>query len=322
MLFAILNGRKLMPVLSNPTDKKSWKRLLTLMVIFFVGYLLAMGLVMTGNLTKLAGLTSLIFAMGAVFVLISVSVTVNMSLSLDSALKGRDEFINIASHELRNPLASLLLQSQLLEKYFRAISDPDEFQLNKDKFQKLVLANERQVNHLTLLINKLFSAAVIGSGKLLIQPVPLELSELTRDVINGLEFLLADHHSKVELEVISLAPGLWDRQSIEQVIINLITNALKYGKGNNIRVVIDAQEGNAVLKVIDQGVGIALVDAARIFERFERVQNDKDVRGMGLGLYIVKKIVEEHRGSVSVTSTPGTGTTFMVKLPSTQSFCL
>jgi signal transduction histidine kinase len=110
-------------------------------------------------------------------------------------------------------------------------------------------------------------------------------------------------------------PGLWDRARLEQVVTNLLSNAVKYGRGQPIEVAVMGADDRARLVVRDQGIGIAPEHLSRIFERFERAVSAHNYGGLGLGLYIVRQIVEAHGGAIHVTSTPGEGSTFVVDLP-------
>jgi signal transduction histidine kinase len=109
--------------------------------------------------------------------------------------------------------------------------------------------------------------------------------------------------------------GMWDRVRVEQVITNLVANALKYGKGKAVEVELRKDGPFAVMRVIDHGIGIAAEDQKRIFERFERARGTREYGGFGLGLWISKSIVEAIGGYISVKSSPGEGSTFTVKLP-------
>jgi signal transduction histidine kinase len=111
------------------------------------------------------------------------------------------------------------------------------------------------------------------------------------------------------------AVGVWDRNRIEQIVINLVSNALKYGNGKPVRVIVKMNEKDAYLIVEDQGVGISVDDQSRIFQRFERASASESISGLGLGLYIVKEIVSMHGGDIRVESEIGKGSKFTVKLP-------
>jgi signal transduction histidine kinase len=125
----------------------------------------------------------------------------------------------------------------------------------------------------------------------------------------------AEAGSSIELEVREAVTGNLDRTRIEQVVTNLITNAIKYGMGKRIEISVRANEAEAQLLVRDQGIGISKADQTRIFQAFERVATSSRVGGLGLGLYIGRQIATAHGGTLTVDSAPGRGTTFVLELP-------
>jgi signal transduction histidine kinase len=153
----------------------------------------------------------------------------------------------------------------------------------------------------------------VSSGKLRIEPERLDLSQVVKDV----EERWRGNVQGVELRVSLPGPveGTWDRLRIEQVVENLVSNALKYGKGNPVEVVLEATADHARLEVRDHGAGIPEEDRARIFERFERLAAHRHHGGFGLGLWIARQAVEAHGGRIAVESRPGEGSAFVVFLP-------
>jgi signal transduction histidine kinase len=233
------------------------------------------------------------------------------------ATRVRDEFISIASHELKTPLTSLKLHTQINLRY---IHDPgnESGPGLPERFHKFVRVSAQQVDRLARLVEDMLDVSRISSGKLVLAKSAVDLPELLREVADRLAPQIAAAGCTLSLSAGVPVRGTWDRYRIEQVIINLITNAIRYGKGKPISVSLTEEEGAAVLKVKDEGVGIAPEDQERIFERFERAQTGRNIDGLGLGLYICHQIVQSHGGSIGVTSAPEQGAEFTVRLPAEQ----
>ena len=145
----------------------------------------------------------------------------------------------------------------------------------------------------------------------------MDLRELVRELCGSLEREISMAQSRVQLDAPEPVVGCWDRLLLQQIVTNLISNALRYGAGKPIDVVLRADPGWAELKVRDRGIGIAAEDQQRIFEQFERAADNKVSAGLGLGLYISRQIVEAHGGTIGVSSTLGSGSIFSVWLPRT-----
>jgi PAS domain S-box-containing protein len=228
------------------------------------------------------------------------------------AISARDEFLSIASHELKTPLTSLKLQIQsMLRSTRRGIftnKEPERL------LHKLQLADQ-QAGRIAKLIDSLLDVARIRSGQLDLRLEEVELAAVVRDVATRFQEQVAQAGCTVELQIDQPIVGRWDRSRIEQIVTNLLSNAVKYGEGKPIEIGIQADATTASLIVSDQGIGIAPDQLERIFVRFERVVSANEYGGLGLGLYIVYQIVEALQGSIHVTSEPGAGSTFIVKLP-------
>jgi signal transduction histidine kinase len=231
---------------------------------------------------------------------------------LERAVQARDDFLSVASHELNTPLTSLKLQVQSLT---RALARGDVEILTQQKVSGVIERTDRQLRRLARLVSDLLDVSRIHANKMALDVEPMELRELVEDVVDRIsgEFT----HMGVRLEV---APGpqvvgRWDRSRLEQVVINLLSNALKYGAGKPVRVEVTAGGEQVRLSVKDQGVGLREEDRARIFERFERAISASEASGLGLGLYIAREIVQAHGGDISVESRLGAGSTFTVCLP-------
>lgn len=227
------------------------------------------------------------------------------------ALRTRDEFLSIASHELKTPLTSILLNLQLALSKIRR-TDGDTLPQN---VIKMIEQSEQQGRRLSKLINDLLNISVISTGRLEIEREPLDLRELTDEVIGRFKLQLKKAKTRLILKGKKGVVGLWDKVRLEQVISNLISNAIKYGGAKPIRVEIKKYGKKGIVSVKDQGIGIKSQDLGRIFERFKRAVSGRDFKGLGVGLYISKQIVEAHGGKIKVKSKEGKGSEFTVELP-------
>jgi PAS domain S-box-containing protein len=231
---------------------------------------------------------------------------------LEEAIRARDTFLSICSHELKTPLTSLKLQAGVIRMLFEK-SDIEA--LSSPKVRELVLDTDKEINRINRLINDMLDVSRIRSGKLTLHPGQVDLSDVVREVVSHFRSIPTYKDVEIKVELPDHAVGVWDRNRIEQIVINLLSNALKYGRGKPVRVNVNINEKDAYLMVEDQGVGIGMDDQARIFQRFERASASESISGLGLGLYIVKEIVTMHEGEISVESEVGKGSKFTVKLP-------
>ncbi len=228
------------------------------------------------------------------------------------AIKARDEFLSIASHELKTPLTPLKLHTQTLIRSFRR--EP-EGQIKPDRMVRMIESSDRQLDRLSRLVEELLDVSRINTGKLNLVIEEFDLSELVKDVLDRFRDERMEAQCPLQVEANAKAIGHWDAFRVEQIVINLLTNAIKYAPGKPIRVAVIKDDGVARLIVQDEGMGIAKQDQARIFERFERAVSGEKVGGLGLGLYIVREIVKSLGGSIRVESELGHGSTFIVELP-------
>jgi PAS domain S-box-containing protein len=228
-----------------------------------------------------------------------------------NAVRLRDEFLSVASHELKTPLTPLSLKLQTLAREVDA-QPGSPFVL---KVRAHVEAGRRQIKRLADLIGDLLDVSRITSGQLKLRWEPVDFAAVTREVITRLE----PEATRAECSLTVEAPGQVvvssDRMRLEQVLENLMTNAIKYGAGKPIHVQLVEQPSRVVLIVRDQGIGIAPENQARIFERFERAVSERNYGGLGLGLYITRTIVEALGGTIRVESQPAQGAVFTVELP-------
>lgn len=231
---------------------------------------------------------------------------------LQKAVNIRDEFLSVASHELKTPLTSLKLQFQLRKRY---LDKGEVARFTPEKIHRMTKDDENQLNHLVRLVDDMLDVSRLRTGKLNLQPERFNLTLMLNEVLNRYSPQLQDIGSPVKLITPPELIGWWDRLRLEQVIINLLTNAMKYGNNKPILIKLMDEESVVKLMVSDQGRGIAPKDLDRIFEQFERAIAYNEVSGLGLGLYISRQIVHAHNGHINVESEIGKGTTFTVVLP-------
>jgi PAS domain S-box-containing protein len=229
--------------------------------------------------------------------------------ALQRAVMQRDDFLSVASHELRTPLTSLKLELANL----RRIAERCEGTVPRPRLEDKLTKIDAQAERLHRLINELLDVSRISSGRLDLEIEELDLARAALDV--GARFQEEAARVGCPLTIVAPEPviGRWDRNRVEQVITNLLSNALKYGDRKPVRVEV-AGGPQALLKVRDHGIGISPTDQQRIFERFERASSTRNFGGIGLGLWIVKEIVDALGGTVRVESEIGAGSTFIVGL--------
>jgi two-component system sensor kinase FixL len=225
-------------------------------------------------------------------------------------VRERDEFLSIASHELRTPITALQLQLQMIQR--SADRKREEWPA---WMAAKVDALERQTRRIAVLVNELLDVSRMRLGRLQLKLEDLDLREVVRETVDHLEHEGASYGSAITLEARGPAPGRWDRLRIEQVLTNLLSNAMKFGPGKPISVEVEPDGDRVRVVVRDRGIGIAEDDRQRIFQRFERAVPAQHFGGLGLGLYIARQIVEAHGGRIDVEAEGGEGTAFRVELP-------
>jgi signal transduction histidine kinase len=221
-----------------------------------------------------------------------------------------EAFLAALAHELRSPLTTLLLRAQGLVRSFRGASAE-----GLQPVQSKVEAFERQLAAAIRRLNGLLDASRLLSGKPLLQGEEVNLSDVVRQSVADLRGDFARAGCELRLQVSEAASGRWDRVRIEQVVTNLLGNALKYGAGKPVTVTVEADEAEARLIVSDEGAGLSQEDQTCLFLKFERAASVQAFAGVGLGLWIVGQVLRALGGHIHVASVSGQGSTFTVTLP-------
>ncbi|MCY1073904.1 sensor histidine kinase [Archangium lansingense] len=224
----------------------------------------------------------------------------------EEAVRLRDEFLAIASHELKTPLTALQLQLQSL----KLRGGPLEPGVTS-KLDRAVHSTER----LAGLIETLLDVSRLSTGQLTLKPERMELCATVRDVIDRLHEAAAHADCQVLFQEGTPVEGTWDRLRIEQVVINLLSNAFKYAAGSPVELSVSREGSDALLVIRDKGPGIPESALSRLFNRFERAASINHYGGLGLGLYVTREIVQAHGGHISVENLAEGGARFTVRLP-------
>jgi signal transduction histidine kinase len=213
---------------------------------------------------------------------------------------------------LKTPLTSLHLQAQIFE---RSLKSGDPRAVDPDRVKNYFSLVLRQTKRLAKLIENMLDVSKISAGRLSLEHTPFDLVVFAREFA---EILNKNQEQPVQISLNTAVDSLilkGDRDRIEQIFENLLTNAIKYGNGNPIQIEISKDGEFASIKFTDRGIGIARDNLERIFNRFERAVSFNKISGLGLGLFITKQIVIAHRGTIEVKSELGVGSSFTVKLP-------
>jgi signal transduction histidine kinase len=232
---------------------------------------------------------------------------------LERSLRMRDDFMSMVAHELRTPLNTLFLETQMRTLQLKR---GNLAAFAKEPMERMVARDERQIQAMIRLIDDMLDVSRMRSGVLSIRPVQVEINGLVERVIGDLSRRVSTAGTTVSFHPAPApATGWWDEFRIEQVVVNLLTNALRYGGGNPVDVTVDSADDTVRVTVRDRGQGIALDDQQRIFEPFERGTGNQVSGGLGLGLYISEQLARAHGGRLTLQSAPGAGAAFTLTLP-------
>jgi PAS domain S-box-containing protein len=227
------------------------------------------------------------------------------------AIEVRDAFLSVASHELKTPVASAVLQVQNARRVLDRGGD-------LERVQRGLVAAQASVERLGRLVEALLDVPRVAGGSLALERSAYDLSAAVALAASRFRGPAQRAGSALEIAVEPGVEVIGDRLRLEQVVTNLLSNAIRFGAGKPVSVSLRKRGDWAILRVSDHGIGIALDDQARIFDRFERAVSVRNFGGLGLGLWIARQIVEASGGAIQVESAPGRGTTFNVELPLTR----
>lgn len=235
--------------------------------------------------------------------------------ALEEAIRVRDEFISVASHELKTPITSLKMQLQML----RHKTKPEQNLMPPaEKLASSLDTSLRQVNRLTALVEDLLDVARAQARKLNFCFERVDLAHLAQEVVQRHAIEIEAAGSSVVFECHEPVWARVDPFRLDQVLVNLLSNALKYAPGKPIHIRVEEKNGVARISVRDEGEGIPAAQRDKVFDRFVRAGNARNINGLGLGLFITKQIIEGHRGEIRVETGEGGGAQFVLEIPLTS----
>jgi signal transduction histidine kinase len=227
----------------------------------------------------------------------------------------KDDFIKMASHELKTPITSIKGYVQLLMNIYEELNE-EKFQASRGTVKSSLHTIANQVTKLTRLVTELLDLSRIESGKLELHKTTFDLSDLLEETAEDVRLTTSKHaiivHNDFEGNIYA------DKDRIGQVLLNLLTNAIKYSPDSDcVEIYAEQRKNKAIIKVKDKGIGIDKKDHERIFQRFYRVEgrSEQTYPGFGIGLFIANEIVQRHNGIIFVQSEKGKGSEFIVELP-------
>jgi two-component system OmpR family sensor kinase len=230
--------------------------------------------------------------------------------TLRAAVKARDDFISVAAHELRNPMTPLVGHIELLRRHARNAGAAVPAQIVAG-IERLDVIVHRYIKRTTVLLD----ISRLTTGRFQLVVAPIDVSTVVSDIVDDFSTFANASGVVLSSAIEPLAIGLFDRTAVEEIVENLTSNAIKYGRGRPVRVELARHENEICLQVQDHGLGISPEDQARIFDQFERLVTGRSASGFGLGLWVVGQLVVAMGGTITVDSKPDEGSTFIVRLP-------
>jgi signal transduction histidine kinase len=235
------------------------------------------------------------------------------------AIRVREDFLSVAGHELKTPLTAVQINLELLARAVQrepARDDQsDEARGSREALARRLADVDRQMRRLGALVDQLLDVSRLAVGRLSLDSEEIDLAALAREIVGRVGEEAARSATRISLAAPAPVIGQWDRSRLDQVLSNLMSNAVKYGGGQPVDVEVRDEDDHAVISVRDRGIGVAPENHARIFDKFERAVSGRHFGGLGLGLWICRELVGAMHGTIGVDSTPGGGATFTVRLP-------
>lgn len=231
--------------------------------------------------------------------------------SLKRALQSKNDFISICGHELKTPITSLSLQTQLSKK---ALSDGSLLK-SPVRVEKLIYQTDIQMKRLLHLVEDMLEHSRLQTSKMPLVASKIDICKLVKQVIDQCQVQADNARCSIWFEGEESIIGSFDAFRIEQVVTNLLTNAIKYGVGKPIEVIISKKQNALFISVKDHGIGIAEENYSKVFQQFVRIPESSHYPGLGLGLFISNNIILQHGGQIHVSSKLGIGSTFTIELP-------
>ena len=234
---------------------------------------------------------------------------------LKAEIRSRDEFLSIASHELKTPLTATLLKLQTALHNIRSTSLAN---FSVQNLMDMLLSSEQQTQRLSKMIGDLLNVSLVRTGRIELELEEADLCVITKDVIKSFIEKAKKENIDIRLKAADSVRGKFDKLRIEQVLINLLSNAMKYGKQKQIDVQVEKVNNIGRVTVTDYGIGIPSQQKEKIFELFNRGAQNGQRHGLGVGLYIANQIMKAHKGKLKLESKEGKGSTFLVEIPLRQ----
>ncbi len=243
------------------------------------------------------------------------AVAIDNSLLLKDAkraIQNREDFIAIASHELRTPLTSLQIRIDFLLRHLETVDIPKEA---KEKLGSVIIGIKPDVQKFTKLIDTLLDVSKFRGHKMALIFEKVNISQIVADEVFSIQNQFVEKDVPLEINIQGDIFGKIDSLRIQQVVANLLMNALKFSNKKTVKIILTSDKKIVKIQIIDHGIGIPADDLERIFKPFERAVSKNHFGGLGLGLYICKQIIEAHDGAISVESKPNQGTVFYLEFP-------
>jgi len=233
--------------------------------------------------------------------------------ALAEALTSKNLFFSMISHELKTPLTPLKLQLQMIKFEIEEGRTPTVKELSE-----AMDISVKQIDSLTDLVNDLLDIAKIQTGNFTLAKQEFDFSTLVKEITDRFAPQFAQVNCRVTVHLEENLVGFWDRHRLEQVLVNLFSNVIKYAPGSDVKIETKRRNHSVILSVADSGPGIRPEEQHKVFDRFTRLNHHNRTEGMGLGLFIVKKMTDAHGGKVRLESESGKGAKFIVELPEGQ----